>query len=81
METYLEQKNILVLKKSKNRMERIDIKGQIITYDFTLDGSLEITVLTGSKSNLKPDSIMTGYKEYIDENIEYNVKRTKILFK
>lgn len=81
MENYLEQKNILVLKKSKNRMERIDIKPQIITYDFTLDNSLEITVLTGSTSNLKPDTIMTGYKEYIDEEIEYNVKRTKILFK
>lgn len=81
METYLEQKNILVLKKSKNRMERIDIKSQIITYDFTLDGSLEITVLAGSKSNLKPDTIMTGYREYINEDIEYNSKRTKILFK
>lgn len=81
MESYLEQKNILVLKKSKNRMERIDIKPQIITYDFTLDNSLEITVLTGSRFNLKPDTIMTGYREYIDEEIEYNVKRTKILFK
>lgn len=81
LEEYLEQKNILVLKKSKNRMERIDIKSQIITYDFTLDGSLEITVLAGSKSNLKPDTIMTGYREYINEDIEYNSKRTKILFK
>ncbi len=78
---YLEQKNILVLKKSKDRMERIDIKPQIITYDFTLDDSLEISVLTGSKSNLKPDMIMTGYIEFIDEYIEYNVKRTKILYK
>ena len=81
MEDYLEQKNILVLKKSKNRMERIDIKQQIITYDFTLDNSLEITVLAGSKSNLKPSMIMTGYFEYIDESFEYNVKRTRILFK
>ena len=81
MEEFLEQKNILVLKKSKNRMERIDIKSQIITYDFTLDGSLEITVLAGSKSNLKPATIMTGYKEYINEEIEYDAKRTKILYK
>lgn len=82
MEDYLEQKNILVLKKSKNRMERIDIKQQIITYDFSLDNSLEITVLAGSNSNLKPSTIMDGYREYIDEpTIEYNVKRTKILYK
>lgn len=81
MDKYLDQKNILVLKKSKDRMERIDIKSQIITYDFTLDDSLEITVLAGSKSNLKPSSIMSGYMEYIDEELDYKVKRTKILFK
>ncbi len=78
---YLEQKNILVLKKSKNRMERIDIKPQIIMYEFTLDNSLEISVLAGSNANLKPDTIMAGFREFIDEDIKYNVKRTKILYR
>lgn len=80
MDEYLSQENILVLKKSKDRMERIDIRPQIIVYDFTLDRGLEITVSTGSRDNLKPDTIMAGYREYINEDIKYNVKRTKILY-
>ena len=80
MKKYLSQRNILVLKKSKNRMERIDIKTQIINYEFTLDGSLEITVSSGSNKNLKPSFVMDGYNEYIDEEMEYEVKRTRILF-
>ena len=80
MDEYLSQDNILVLKKSKDRMERIDIRPQIIVYDFTLDRGLEITVSTGSRDNLKPDTIMAGYIEYINEDIKYNVKRTKILY-
>lgn len=80
MDEYLSQENILVLKKSKDRMERIDIRPQIIVYDFTLDRGLEITVSTGSRDNLKPDTIMAGYIEYINEDIKYNVKRTKILY-
>lgn len=80
MDNYLSQNNILVLKKSKDRMERIDIKPQIIVYDFNLDRGLEITVSTGSRDNLKPETIMTGYIEYINEDVKYNVKRTKILY-
>ena len=80
MDAFLSQQYILVLKKTKTRMERIDIKPHIILYDFTLDGSLEITVSTGSRSNLKPESIMTGYQEFIDSNMAYHIKRTKILF-
>ncbi len=80
MDKFLSQRSILVLKKSKDRVERIDIKTQIINYEFTLDGSLEITVSTGSKNNLKPEFIMSGYNEFIEENMEYEVKRTKILF-
>lgn len=80
MEDYLLQESILVLKKSKDRMERIDIKPQILSFEFTLDGALEVTISTGSKNNLKPDIIMTGYIEFIDEDIKYNIKRTKILY-
>lgn len=80
MKKFLNQREILVLKKSKNRMERIDIKTSIFNYEFLLDGSLEITVSTGSKNNLKPDFIMSGYNEYIDENMDYELKRTRILY-
>jgi radical SAM-linked protein len=80
MEEYLSQNYLYVLKKSKNRSERIDIKPQIIVYDFNLDNSLEITVSAGSRSNLKPDYIMMGYNEYIENELKYDVKRTKILY-
>lgn len=80
MKKFLNQREILVLKKSKNRMERIDIKTNIFNYEFLLDGSLEITVSTGSKNNLKPDFIMSGYDEFIDDHMEYEVKRTRILY-
>lgn len=80
MEEYLNQDYLLVIKKSEERVERVDIKPMIISYDFLLDGKLQITINTGSKSNLKPDYIMTGYNEYISQEIEYNIKREKILF-
>lgn len=80
MEEFLAQREILVLKKSKNRMERIDIKTSIFNYEFLIDGSLEITLSTGSKNNLKPDFVMSGYNEFIDEKMEYNLKRTRILY-
>ena len=69
-----------ILKKSKNRMERIDIKTSIFNYEFLIDGSLEITLSTGSKNNLKPDFVMSGYNEFIDENMQYHLKRTRILY-
>lgn len=77
---YLDQEYILVVKKTEERIERIDIKPMIISYDFLLDGKLEVTINTGSKSNLKPDYIMTGYNEYISQDLEYNIKREKILY-
>lgn len=80
MNEYLAKPEILVLKKSKNRMERIDIKPFIIVYDFNLDDDLEVTISTGSKSNLKPEYIMAGFNEFIDENIPYSIKRTKIVY-
>ncbi len=80
MEEYLNQEFLLVVKKSTERMERLDIKPLIISYDFLINGKLEITVSTGSKSNLKPDYIMIGFSEYISYDIEYNIKREKILY-
>ena len=78
---YLEQDRLLILKKSKARMERIDIKQDIINFDFLIDGSLEITVCSGLRKKLDPSNIMVGYFEYISENIKYNLKRTKILYR
>lgn len=81
LKEYLEQDKILVLKKWDARMERIDIKAEIINFDFLIDGSLEITICSGFRKRLDPANIMVGYSEYISEDVKYNIKRTKILYK
>lgn len=81
MEEYLEQPNILVLKKSKHRMERIDIKSGIIETEFLIDGALKVCLYTGQDGNIKPDNIMVGFMEYIDKEVKYETKRIKILIK
>lgn len=80
LKDYLEQDRISVVKKTRTRMERIDIKSDIINFDFLIDGSLEITVCSGLRRKLDISNLMKGYFEYISENLNYNVKRTKILY-
>lgn len=79
-EEYLSQDEILVLKKKPHRQERIDIKKDIIEYEFMIDNRLKITIYTGKTRNLNPEYVALGFKEYINRNIEYNIKRTKILY-
>ncbi|MCX8074499.1 MAG: TIGR03936 family radical SAM-associated protein [Clostridia bacterium] len=81
MKEYMEQENILVVKKSESRMERIDIKKQILGYNFLIDGNLQVSVDDGIKYALKPEYIVKGYNEYIDQNMKCNIKRLKILYK
>lgn len=80
-EEYLAESAILVLKKYPHRQERIDIKPDIIEYEFLIDNRLRITVYTGKERTLNPEYIMIGYLEYINRDIKYNIKRTKILYK
>ncbi len=80
MEMYLSQPQILVIKKSYDRMERIDIKSQIEKYVFNIDSSVTVTLSAGPRSNISPAILMDGYAEYINEAVPYEVKRTKILF-
>ena len=95
LQSYLNQSRILVDKenkvnKSNNKdknnntnsvEEKIDIKPKIKNYEFLFNGKLEITVDSGSNSNLKPDMVMQGFINYLNEEIEYKVKREKIMFK
>lgn len=91
MQSYLEQDKILVNKEVKfnnkdkknksNDEEQVNIKPKIKNYEFLFNGKLEVTVDTGSNSNLKPDLFMQGFCEFINEEIEYTVKREKIMYK
>ncbi len=78
---YLSEPAILVLKKTPYRQERINIKPYLIEHEFMLDGRLRITVCTGKEKMLNPEYIIIGYVEYISEMVEYNIKRTKIIYK
>ena len=80
MEMYLAQAQILVVKKSYDRMERLDIKPQIEKYNFNIDDSVDIVVSAGARSNISPAILMDGYIEYINEKVPYDVKRVKILY-
>ena len=80
MEMYLAQSQILVVKKSYDRMERLDIKPQIEKYNFNIDDSVDIVVSAGARSNISPAILMDGYMEYINEKVPYDVKRVKILY-
>lgn len=80
MEMYLSQSQILVVKKSYDRMERLDIKPQIEKYSFNIDDSVDIVLSAGARSNISPAILMDGYNEYINEVVPYEVKRTKILY-
>lgn len=80
MEMYPAQSQILVVKKSYDRMERLDIKPQIEKYNFNIDDSVDIVVSAGARSNISPAILMDGYIEYINEKVPYDVKRVKILY-
>ena len=80
MEMYLAQSQILVVKKSYDRMERLDIKPQIEKYNFNIDDSVDIVVSAGARSNISPAILMDGYIEYINEKVPYDVKRVRILY-
>ena len=80
MEMYLSQTQILVVKKSYDRMERLDIKPQIEKYTFNIDDSVDVILSAGPRSNISPEILMEGFMEYIGEKVPYDVKRSKILF-
>lgn len=80
-EEYLSEPTMLVLKKMPHRQERIDIKKDILEYEFMIDNRLRITVYTEKQRSLNPEYIVKGYLEYINRDIEYNIKRIKILYK
>lgn len=80
MEEYLEESAILVLVKSMDRSERIDIKPAILNYEIHINDALRITISKETEYVFNPNYIMDGFKEFVNDNIEYTIKRTKILF-
>lgn len=77
MNDYLSAPQILVTKKTKNRMEKIDIKPLILDFKYDFN-TLDITLVSNDKQNLVPEILMKGFSEYMDSNIYFDAKRTKI---
>ena len=80
MEEYLSEPAILVLVKSMDRSERIDIKPAILSYEMHINDALRITISKDTEYIFNPNYIMDGFKEFVNEDIEYAIKRTKILY-
>lgn len=80
MEEYLAEPAILVLVKSMDRSERIDIKPAIINYEMHINDALRITISKETEYIFNPNYIMDGFKEFVNNNIDYTIRRTKILF-
>lgn len=80
MEEYLSESAILVLVKSIDRSERIDIKPAIMNFEMHINDALRITISKGTEYIFNPNYIMDGFKEFVNENVDYTIKRTKILY-
>lgn len=80
MEEYLSESAILVLVKSMDRSERIDIKPAIMSYEIHINDALRITISKNTDYMFNPDYIMDGFKEFVNQDIKYVIKRTKILY-
>lgn len=80
MEEYLSESAILVLVKSMDRSERIDIKPAIMSYEIHINDALRITISKDTDYMFNPDYIMDGFKEFVNQDIKYVIKRTKILY-
>ncbi len=80
MEEYLEEPAILVLVKMMERSERINIKPAILSYEMHINDALRITISKDTDYSFNPNYIMDGFNEFVNDNIEYTIRRTKILF-
>lgn len=69
---FLELKEIVVMKKTKNNFKETDIKPDIINIENISDNTAALRVLVnaGSIKNLKPESVAEAFCNYI--NKEYN---------
>ena len=77
MKEYLSSPQILVTKRSKDRMEKIDIKPLVLDFKYDFN-TLDITLASSCKQNLEPETLMKGFSEYVENDIYFDAKWTKI---
>lgn len=77
MKEYLSNNEVLVTKKSKGRMEKIDIKPNILDYSYEFN-TLNVRLSNNEAIDVNPETLMEGFSEYIDDKVYFNAKRTRI---
>ena len=80
MEEYLSESAILVLVKSMDRSERINIKPAILDYKINISDTLRITISKDTDYIFNPNYVMDGFNEFARYNVDYTIKRTQILY-
>lgn len=72
IQQYINQKEILVLKKTKKSEKMVDIRPMIYEMKTTKDG-LFLKVAQGSSANLKPDLVIKNFYDYFGEEMPKNI--------
>ena len=80
MVEFSNQEYILVLKKSKDRMERIDIKENILKCAKLSDLCFEVVIKKDEEIFDLINIYVSGIFEYIGKELNLSIKRTKIIF-
>lgn len=67
--TFLEQPEIMILKKTKKSEKEVDIKPMIYQFEVR-DDSVYMQIATGSVENLKPETVMQAFGAFLGLNPE-----------
>ena len=82
LENYINQDEILVLKKTKKNLKETNIKEDIFdikNISKNNEVKLFMFLASGSKRNLKPESVVNGFYNYLDiEFDKYNIRYKRI---
>lgn len=82
LDTFLDRKEIEVIKKTKRQEGIADIRGDILDICILDSGRVQAIISAGSNANLKADLLVAAMEKYIDGfcvNDDYGVLRTGIL--
>lgn len=63
---FMNQEQILVVKKTKKSEQEMDIRPHIYKYGLTEDGAVLLQVAAGSAMNLKPELVMEAFFAYLN---------------
>ncbi|MFV0502834.1 MAG: TIGR03936 family radical SAM-associated protein [Lachnospirales bacterium] len=75
IEDFINEKEIIVMKKTKKQLKETDIKKSILNISY--DETLHLKLLTGSQNNLKADLVVNSIYDYY--KVEYDIDKIEFL--